>query len=77
MADRFETEMKVYVERREQLLREQNEGKFAVIKGEKFLGVARSFEDAIQTGVMETRSREFFVQRIQPAGTIEWLSHIE
>jgi hypothetical protein len=77
MSERFADEKRVYEARRDQLLREQNEGKFAVIKGETFIGVAHSFPEAIETGILRTKGREFFVQRIQPAGTIEWMSHIE
>lgn len=76
-ADPFAAEMRVYEAHREQLLRDQNEGNFAVIKGEKFVGVAHSYEEAITTGISQTKSLEFFVQRIQPASTIEWMSHIE
>lgn len=72
----FTMEQNVYNERLDGWLRQRLEGHFAVIKESEVLGTEPSFDSAMRMGIRKTRSREFFVQRIQPVGTIEWMSHI-
>ncbi len=72
----FQTEKSVYEQRLDEWLRQRLEGSYAVIKGLTVLGTAASFDGAIRLGIRETKSRDFFVQRIQPQSTIEWMSHI-
>lgn len=72
----FQLEQSVYQDRVDGWLRQHLEGHFAVIKGKEVLGTEASFEGAMRTGIRKTKSREFFVQRIQSKDTIEWMSHI-
>ncbi|MEZ6235491.1 MAG: hypothetical protein R3B68_15000 [Phycisphaerales bacterium] len=73
---RYQTEQAIYTQRLAEWLRARLEGSFAVIKGDRVLGTPASFDEAIRLGIRETRGREFLVKRIQPADTIEWMSHI-
>lgn len=72
----FKTEQRVFGQKLEGWLRERLEGSFAVIKGTRVLGTVGSFDGAIRLGIRETKSREFFVGRIEPRGTVEWMSHV-
>lgn len=73
----YEVERRVYGEHREALLSQKLEGHYAVIKGEKLLSTEPTFAEAIVRGIKTTRSREFFVQRIEKPDAVEWLSHVE
>jgi len=77
ITDCYETEFRIYEKNRDTWLGQGLEGSFAVIKGESVIGTPRTYEQAVRLGIENTRSREFLIQRIQPAETIEWLSHIE
>lgn len=76
LTDSFRTEIGVYEKNRDQWLGQGLDGCFAVIKGDKVIATTPTYEEAVRVGIEKTRSREFFIQRIQPADTVEWLSHI-
>lgn len=73
----FESEVKTYESNRDTWLGQGLEGWFVIIKGSKVVGKTRTFEEAVECGIRETRTREFLIRQIQAKDRVEWLSHID
>lgn len=61
--DPFETEHRVFASHLARLLA-THEGDYAVVYGERLIGVCTTLESAVELGWTETRSRSFLVRRI-------------
>ncbi|MBI3626446.1 hypothetical protein HY224_00155 [Candidatus Uhrbacteria bacterium] len=76
MLDKYmglEKEIKVYEQKKEQLLRE-NKGKFVLIKGEKIESIYTSYEDALAEGYKKFGNQEFLVKEITENENINFLT---
>lgn len=72
----FVREKEAYDSKLADWLRQGLNGQFVVIEGATILGICKDYEEALSTGLAHRDLGEFMVQRIQPADTVEWMSHI-
>jgi hypothetical protein len=72
MSDRLSTELETFNRLRSQLMKD--EGKFAVIKGDKLVGVFDSYSDALAEGYKVAKLDPFLVKKISGVETIAYFS---
>ncbi|MGA2268662.1 MAG: hypothetical protein ABSH44_09355 [Bryobacteraceae bacterium] len=72
----LEQELKTYKEKLPELIANNNEGKFALIHGDRIIDIFGTYEDAIRDGYEKCGLEPFMVKQIQTIEQVHFISRL-